>query len=175
MNLRNLTRFSFVAIFAIGVLAFTNVDVNAQGRSGWAHEKNRIRKQQKAYEKAQKRAIKDRYRVNRNGSYYYTDQRGADLLRRAVQEGYRQGYNAGINDRRYGRRGDYYGSDVYRRGTYGYRTYVDRDQYEHYFREGFERGYYDGYNSRTRYGYRSNSTVNILGAILNGILNLQRY
>src|SRR5215203_2720139 len=41
----------------------------------------------------------NRYRVNRNGRYYNTDQRGAELLRRAVNAGYQQGYQAGQQDR----------------------------------------------------------------------------
>src|SRR5688572_21155495 len=32
------------------------------------------------------------YRVYRNGNYYQTDQRGAELLRQAVNRGYQQGF-----------------------------------------------------------------------------------
>lgn len=111
------------------------------------------------------------YRVYRNGSYYQTDSRGAELLRQAVNSGYQQGYNQGQNDRRYNRGGDYYGNNVYRNGTYGYQSYVDRSQYQYYFQQGFQRGYQDGLNSQTQYGYRSNNSVNILGTILNSILS----
>jgi hypothetical protein len=49
------------------------------------------------------------YRVYRNGSYYQTDNRGAELLRQAVNSGYQQGFQQGQLDARYGRNGSYYG------------------------------------------------------------------
>jgi flagellar biosynthesis/type III secretory pathway protein FliH len=174
MKKRDLMKVALSAIFGLGLL-ISATDASAQGNSRWAHEKNRIKKQQKAYEKQQRQAQRNYYRVYRNGSYYQTDQRGADLLRQAVQQGYRQGYQTGLNDRRYSRNSGYYGSNIYRNGTYGYQSYVDRNQYQYYFQQGFQRGYTDGYNSRTQYGYRSGNSVNILGAILNGILNISRY
>ena len=112
------------------------------------------------------------YRVYRNGRYYQTDARGAELLRQAVNSGYQQGFQQGQLDARYGRRANYYGNNVYRSGTFGYQTYVDRSQYQYYFQQGFQRGYEDGFNNQYRYGYRSNNGINILGTILNGILNL---
>jgi hypothetical protein len=113
------------------------------------------------------------YRVYRDGRYYQTDYRGAELLRQAVNRGYQQGYNAGVRDRRYGRGDDYYyNNSVYRSGTIGYRSYVARDQYQYYFQQGFQRGYQDGYNSTRRYGYRSGAGWNILGSVLNSILNI---
>ena len=114
------------------------------------------------------------YRVYRNGSYYETNQRGAELLRQAVNSGYQQGYRQGQMDRSYGRGGSYYGNNIYRTGTYGYQSYVDRSQYQYYFQQGFQRGYEDGYNSRNVYGYRSGNSYNILGTILNGILQLSQ-
>lgn len=112
------------------------------------------------------------YRVYRNGSYYQTDYRGAELLRQAVNSGYQQGYRQGQLDARYGRSSNYYGNNVYRSGTFGYQSYVARDQYQYYFQQGFERGYEDGFSNNVRYGYRTNNGVNILGNILNGILNV---
>jgi hypothetical protein len=114
------------------------------------------------------------YRVYRNGSYYETNQRGAELLRQAVNNGYQQGYRQAQMDRRYGRGGNYYGSSIYNSGTYGYQSYVDRNQYQYYFQQGFQRGYEDGYNNQSRYGYRSGNSFNILGTILNGILQISR-
>jgi hypothetical protein len=115
------------------------------------------------------------YRVYRNGSYYQTDYRGAELLRQAVNSGYQQGYNQGRNDARYGRGSNYYGNNVYRSGTFGYQSYVSRDQYQYYFQQGFQRGYEDGFNNQYRYGYRSNNGLSVLGNILNGILNISQY
>ena len=114
------------------------------------------------------------YRVYRNGSYYQTDYRGAELLRQAVNSGYQQGYRQGQMDRAYGRGMNYYGNSVYSSGTYGYQSYVARDQYQYYFQQGFQRGYEDGYRSTNRYGYRSGNTFNILGSVLNTILNLSQ-
>src|SRR5262245_17816829 len=95
--MKNLTKLGLTTILGAGLCCVANVAVNAQGNSGWAREKNRIRKQEKAIEKAQR----DQYRIYRNGSYYQTDYRGAELLRLAVNEGYRQGYQQGSRDRRY--------------------------------------------------------------------------
>ena len=118
------------------------------------------------------RAYNRSYRLYRNGRYYTIDSRGADLLRQAVNSGYQQGYQQGAMDRRYGRGGSYYNSNVYRSGVFGWQSYVDRSQYQYYFQQGFQRGYEDGYNSQMRYGYRSGNTFNILGGILNTILSL---
>lgn len=125
----------------------------------------------------------NRYRVYRNGSYYNTDNRGAELLRQAVNEGYRQGFTAGRTDRNSRRRADWSNSKVYRTGTYGYASHVNRSQYQYYFRQGFQRGYQDGSNSRFQdgyegqyeYGYRENGSLNILGTILNQVLNIRSY
>jgi hypothetical protein len=117
----------------------------------------------------------NRYRVYRSGRYYNTDSRGAELLRQAVNAGYQQGYEAGRNDRGSRRRSSWNNSNVYRSGTYGYQSYVDRSQYQYYFQQGFQRGYQDGYNSRYQYGTNNGGSVNILGSILSSILNIRSY
>ena len=89
-----------------------------------------------------------------------------------MNSGYQQGYRQAQMDARYGRSDNYYGNNVYRSGTYGYQSYVDRNQYQYYFQQGFQRGYEDGYNNQARYGYRSGNSFNILGTVLNSILNL---
>lgn len=124
-----------------------------------------------------------RYRIYRSGSYYNTDNRGVDMLRQAVNEGYRRGFAAGRSD--YGGRRNYSwsNSNDYRSGTYGYQNGVTRSQYQYYFRQGFQRGYQDGSNSRYQdgydgdyqYGYNNGGSLNILGTILNQILNIQSY
>lgn len=112
------------------------------------------------------------YRVYRDGRSYQMDNRGVEVLRRAVNLGYQQGYREGQMDARYGRNRGYYGSNVYRQGEYGYSGYVDQDQYQYYFQQGFQRGYQDGINNQSRFGYRTNNGMNILSGILNSILNL---
>jgi hypothetical protein len=125
-----------------------------------------------------------RYRVNRNGIWYNTDNRGVDLLRQAVNDGYREGFAAGRTDRNMRRRGNWTNNLTYRNGTYGYQNgVVDRSQYQYYFRQGFQRGYQDGSNSRYQDGYTGDyqygrtdgGSLNMLGPILNQILNIQNY
>jgi len=124
-----------------------------------------------------------RYRINRNGTWYNTDNRGADALRQAVNEGYRQGFAAGRSDRNGTRRGGWSNNNVYRSGTYGYQSVVAQNQYQYYFRQGFQRGYQDGSNSKYRddyngeyqYGMNNNGTPSILGTVLNQLLNIQSY
>jgi len=111
-------------------------------------------------------------RVYRNGSYYDVNARGAEMLRQAVRYGYQQGYQQGQVDRRYGRGYNYGNTSIYRSGTYGWSSVVAQDQYQYYFQEGFQRGYEDGYNNTLRYGVRSGNTFNIVGGILNTILNI---
>ena len=117
------------------------------------------------------------YRYNRGGSYYETNQYGAQQLRQAVNLGYEEGYRAGQADREDGWRGSYQDSYAYQDATYGYDGYyVNLSEYQYYFREGFRRGYDDGYNSRYQYGRASsNGTATILASLLGSILNLRQY
>jgi len=182
--------FNFKSLIGVGALGLALIagvsDTKAQT---WGRTNNRVIIQQQRAEQQRLRVEQERlrlerlrmqnaqvrYRVNRNGSWYNTDQRGANLLRQAVQEGYRQGLQAGRSDRNRRVGLNWGGSNVYRSGSYGYQSYVDRSQYQYYFRQGFERGYQDGYNSRYQYGTYNNGVGNILGSILGSILNVQRY
>lgn len=124
-----------------------------------------------------------RYRVYRNGSYYNTDQRGADLLRQAVNQGYQQGFQAGRNDRDNRRNASWSNSTIYRSGNMGYQSYVTQAQYRYYFQQGFQRGYQDGsntrynndYNGQYEYGYYNDGSPSILESILNTVLRIQTY
>jgi hypothetical protein len=114
------------------------------------------------------------YRYRRGSTYYETSQYGGEMLRRAINDGYEEGFYAGQADRQDGwnfNPDDAYGYQDASRGYDGY--YVDLSEYQYYFREGFRRGYEDGYYSRSQYGRYSNGGYSILGAILEGILNLQ--
>lgn len=139
----------------------------------WQQAQRRAQQEYNEYVRAGNRADnrfgnRGGFRLYRNGSYYVTDQRGVNLLRQAVRSGYSRGYREGQMDRRYGRGHDFYNNNLFRSGTYGYQSYVDRNQYQYYFQEGFRRGYEDGYYSTRRYG----NNANILGNILNTIINL---
>ena len=187
--MRSINLKSLIGIGALGLALMAGVsDANAQS---WGRNNNQIIKRQQKLEKerlkleqarlrAERQRLQmiqanNRYRVYRNGSWYNTDQRGANLLRQAVNEGYRQGFQAGRSDRNRRVGLNWGGSNVYRSGALGWQSYVDRSQYQYYFRQGFERGYQDGYNSRYQYGTNNNGVVNILGSILGSILNVQRY
>jgi len=183
MRLLNLKSFVGIAVFGLALMIGTN-DANAQGWGQMAkNQKQAIKQQQKLekermkLERQEMRTAQARYRVYRNGGWYNTDSRGADLLRRAVNDGYRQGFSAGRADRNRRAGLNWGGNNTYRSGTYGWQSYVDRNTYQYYFRQGFERGYRDGYNSggRLQYGTYNNGSANILGTILGSILNIQRY
>lgn len=116
------------------------------------------------------------YGYSRGGQYYEVNQYGADLLRRAVNTGYEEGFRAGQADREDGWQFDSENSDAFQDATYGYDGYyVDINEYQNYFREGFRRGYEDGYYGRNQYGSYSNGTFTILADILNLILDLRRH
>lgn len=168
--------FAFIAILGTSgaASAQTNKQVQKQQQKV-IKQQQKIIKQQQKLENQQQKLQAARYRVYRNGSYYQTDRRGADLLRQAVNAGYQQGFQAGQNDRRSRRANNYGISSIYRSGNYGYQSYVDARQYQYYFQQGFQRGYQDGFNSRYQYGTNNNGSLNILGTILQGILNIQQY
>jgi hypothetical protein len=114
------------------------------------------------------------YQYSRGGSYYETNNYGANMLRQAVNNGYEEGFRAGQADREDGWNYSPQEAFGYEDGSYGYDGYyVDLSEYQYYFRQGFDRGYEDGYYSRSQYGRYSNGTASILGAILEQILNLQ--
>jgi hypothetical protein len=117
------------------------------------------------------------YRYSRGGQFYETNQYGADLLRRGVNYGYEEGFQAGQADREDRWRGaSYQNSYAYQDGNYGYNGYyVSQTEYSYYFREGFRRGYEDGFNDRYQYGSYSGGNYSILDAVLVTVLNLQSF
>jgi len=114
------------------------------------------------------------YRYSRGGTYYQTNQYGANMLRQAVNYGYEQGFRAGQADRQDRWQSNYRDSYGYQDANYGYSGYyVDQGDYNYYFREGFRRGYEDGFDSRHQYGSYSNGKYAILGSVLSLVLNLE--
>lgn len=172
INFKKMLTVSALAIVAI--LGMSDV-ASAQWNNRNQRQQQQIQKQQQKIQKQQQKVARQQYRIYRNGSYYNTDNRGAELLRQAVNRGYQQGYNAGRSDRSSRRSMNWRNSNLYRSGNYGYQSYVDSSQYRYYFQQGFERGYQDGYNSRNQYGSNRNGSLNILGSILSSILNIQSY
>lgn len=175
VKLFNLKKIAAVSAFGVVTMLGMSVDANAQNNRNIRKQQQKIEKAQDKIDRQQAKIQRQRLRVYRNGRYYNTDQRGADLLRQAVNAGYQQGVQAGQNDRSSRRRLNWGGSNVYRTGTYGYQSYVDRSQYQYYFQQGFQRGYQDGYNSRYQYGTNNGGSLNILGSILGTILNIRSY
>ncbi|MFZ5606414.1 MAG: hypothetical protein ACOY4A_04175 [Pseudomonadota bacterium] len=111
------------------------------------------------------------YRYGFDGRWYSTNSYGADVLRQAVRDGYREGWYAGQADRYDRWRFDYRGNYAWIDGSYGYPGYyVSFDAYRYYFRQGFERGYRDGYYGRYEYGRYENGSAVILPAVLGMIL-----
>lgn len=165
-----------VLIGATGVSAQTRAQIQRQNqiRQQQIQQQNiRIQRERLRLQRQQvaRQTQNNRFRVNRNGQWHNVDNRQSELLRQAINAGYRQGLTAGRNDSNSRRQMSWNNSNVYRNGTYGYQSYVRRDLYQHYFQQGFQRGYQDGFNSRTQYG----NGGNIIGTILQGILGLQRY
>ena len=114
------------------------------------------------------------YRYSRGGSYYETNEYGANMLRQAINNGYSEGYFAGQADREDRWASDYRSSYAYQDANFGYDGYYgNQADYNYYFREGFNRGYHDGYYSRTQYGQYSNGSRSILGVFLSQILSLE--
>jgi hypothetical protein len=66
----------------------------------------------------------------------------------AVQQGYSDGYEAGVNDARARRQFDPIGERRYRSADRGYnRSYGPKDRYQVNYRTGFREGYEDGYRA----------------------------
>lgn len=181
MRLENFKKTIVASTLGLAALFGMNEVTNAQTRKSIERQERRVERQEDKLERQRDRyedkrdARNDRWRVYRGGRYYNTDNRGAELLRQAVNQGYQQGFREGQLDRNNRRRGSYSGSSIYQRGNYGYQRYVDSAQYRYYFQQGFQRGYQDGYNSRNQYGTYRNGSASILGTVLSAILNLQRY
>ncbi|HEY6802786.1 MAG TPA: hypothetical protein VI306_04325 [Pyrinomonadaceae bacterium] len=135
---------------------------------------DQLRLQQWQYNRYNNDYYYNNYRYQRGSNYYQTSQYGAEMLRRAINDGYEEGFYAGQADRQDGWRSNPDDAYAYQDASYGYDGYyVDLNEYQYYFREGFRRGYEDGYYSRSQYGRYSNGGYSILGAILEGILNIQ--
>lgn len=114
------------------------------------------------------------YRYFYGGTWYTTSNYGADVLRQAVDWGYREGVRAGRADRNDGWQPDYRDSIAWRDGGFGFGgRYVSRADYAYYFRQGFQRGYDDGYFGRMQYGRYVDNDVVIAQAVIATILGLQ--
>jgi hypothetical protein len=179
MRLFNINKVASAIGLAVAIGAGVTAASAQDHNNDWnKHQQKAIKQQQKIEQQnrkieqeRQRASAQRRYRVNRGGQWYNVDQRQSTLLQQAINAGYKQGFQAGRSDRSSRRRMSWTNSNIYRSGTYGYQSYVNRDMYQYYFQQGFEKGYQDGYNSRNQYG----NGGNILGSILQGILGLQQF
>jgi hypothetical protein len=75
----------------------------------------------------------------------------SDIQRIAIVNGYAEGYEHGVSDRRSRRGFNYQHASEYRGARSGYdsRWRMERD-YQNWFRQGYSRGYSDGYYGRSR-------------------------
>ena len=113
------------------------------------------------------------FRYNIGGVFRETNQYGVDMLRQAVNQGYQDGYRAGLIDRRDGVPADFQRAFEFENGNFGYTgAYIRESDYSYYVREGFQRGYDDAYWNRARYGTFLNGNASILSDIVAGILGL---
>jgi hypothetical protein len=79
--------------------------------------------------------------------------RGAARYDLASEQGFNDGYEAGFDDGRDGRRFDPISESRYRNGDRGYRpNYGPRELYKANYRDAFRDGYQEGYAEAQRYG-----------------------
>lgn len=91
---------------------------------------------------------------NRQGPPW-TPGRGAARADVAIQQGYSDGYEAGLDDARDGRRFDPVSERRYRSADRGYNnSYGPRERYKANYRTGFLSGYEAAYEDTVRYGRR---------------------
>ncbi len=135
--------------------------------------RERERQASGAFDRDRDNHIVYQYRYNMGGVYRETNQFGVDALRQAVNQGYQDGYRAGLIDRRDGVPADFQRAFEFENGNFGYSgAYVPLSDYSYYVREGFQRGYDDAYWNRARYGTFYNGNASILSDIVAGILGL---
>ncbi len=92
---------------------------------------------------------------NGRGAGPWTGGRAGARFDVATQQGYADGYEAGLDDGRDNRRFDPVGERRYRSADRGYqRSYGDKDYYKANYRTGFRSGYEDGFRDGQRYGRR---------------------
>jgi hypothetical protein len=133
---RSIIRFASVAALAVATLVGTGfvapTTASAQAR---VYQDNRDDRSQ-----------------NRNWRYQQNRQFNRnDVQRIALVNGYSEGYEEGLEDRRSRRQAGYSQKDLYRSGISGYEgSWRLEREYQQWFRQGFQRGYQDGYYSRAR-------------------------
>ena len=78
----------------------------------------------------------------------------ADFERRAVDDGYRKGFDEGRDDARHHRSFSFERHGEYRDTFKNHRGDLERDAFQRGFRRGFESGYRDGFDRNARGNWR---------------------
>jgi hypothetical protein len=86
-----------------------------------------------------------------SGGYRDRDRAAPRVERRAYDNGFRDGVDAGRDDARHRERFDPIRAKRYREGDHNYnRRYGSRDDYQREYRAGFQQGYEQGYRQYRR-------------------------
>jgi hypothetical protein len=159
---KNLKRAGLLLSFALGFLVLTGVDVKAQyNRNDDDYYRNQQRRDRRDDRRDRRRDDRRRDRDYNNDDYYrnnngYYNNSYNYVYRIAQQNGYRDGYNKGIEERREGDRYNPQDTRPYRNGLNGYnRNMGNREQYKQIYRQAFLQGFRQGYGNRNnrRWGY----------------------
>ena len=128
MNLQNkIKTLGFALSLLVGFLLLSAFDVQAQN--------NRQNRQNDRYENRN-----DRYE-NNNSQWY----------RKAVQQGYQDGFKLGKQDARGGRQSQWRNSGDYRNSNRGYNSrYGGQSAFRRAYQRGFEQGYNEAFNRFNR-------------------------
>jgi len=108
-----------------------------------------------AYSTGYTSGYNDRGRVDNRPGPPWANGRAGARLDVATHQGYSDGYEAGLDDGRDGRRFDPVGERRYRSADRGYNaSYGSRERYKTNYRTGFLSGYEAAYQDAIRYGRR---------------------
>ncbi|MBS1793797.1 MAG: hypothetical protein JSS81_08080 [Acidobacteria bacterium] len=163
---RNLKRAGLLFSIFFGLMILTGINVNAQyNRDDDNYRRDRRDDRRDRRDDRRDRRDRDRdYNGGYNNGGYnnggYNNNYGYGYMYRiAQQNGYRDGYNKGIEEYREGDRYNPEDTRPYRNGTNGYdRSMGSKDQYKQIYRQAFLQGFRQGYgqyNNRNnrRWGY----------------------
>jgi len=159
--IKNLKRAGLLFSLAIGFLVLTGIEAKAQyNRNDDDYYRNerrdrRDRRDNRRDDRRNRDNNNDDYYRNNNG--YYNNGYGY-ITRIARENGYRDGFNKGMEEYREGDRYNPEGTRPYKNGLSGYdRSMGSKEQYRQIYRQAFLQGFRQGYsqnrNRNRRWGY----------------------
>jgi hypothetical protein len=158
---KNMKRAGLLLSLALGLLVFTSIDAKAQYNRDDDYYRNQRRERR---DDRRRDRDYDNGNYNRNNGGYYGNNNGYYnngynyVYRIAQENGYRDGYNKGIEEYREGDRYNPQNTSPYRNGLNGYdRNMGNKEQYKQIYRQAFLQGFRQGYNQNgnrnRRWGY----------------------